>query len=67
MTKIQVNYMVTILCNIPDVFLLFLSHVSEVSKDNETREDTGDAVDWRCNETIPAKCPQKDLFNIFKV
>lgn len=51
--------MVTILCNIPDVFLLFLSHVSEVSKDNETREDTCDAVDWSCNETIPANIPRK--------
>lgn len=44
--------MIIILCNIFDVFLLFLSYVFEVSKDNEIREDICDVVDWCCNEII---------------
>ena len=46
---------ITILCNIPDVFLLFLSHITEVSEHNKSRENAGNAVNRCRDETIPAK------------
>jgi hypothetical protein len=49
------DFIITILCDIPDVFLLFLSHISKVCKHNKTRENTGDAVNRCSDETIPAK------------